>query len=535
MADDLRWLFELIDKVSVPAKKMHEELEAVKEQLTKTEGGLSSVRGPADEAGASFGRLGDVVKGVFGGELLAKGAEKLGDLALEAAKLGLEFVKSGIEAADFGDRSKIAFEALLGSAEKADQVLGQAKQFAFKAAQPFEETLQSYQQLLLAKVKPIDIPVILQGATDLQALSGGRASLSMLVEQFARVSSQGELAGRALTTLAASGLDVERLAHKLGHSDFLDLQRSLNTSPVSAGKGLHAIFETLAEQQGGQLGATTLKLADTVGGSIQRIKTGWATMLDSLNEAPAFEGFREHLGAIAQMFDVSTAQGQQFQRELDDLLSSGLNLVNMALDHKADIADFFSEGLEVAKAMLGVMKEAIDDFKWLHEHLATKQKSQSEKFPEAAKILADPTLLSSFGYHAHMGEDESRRLLTHLEEGGNLSQANRALKEMGIPALAEGGHVDGPTLALIGEGGEGETVIPDSKLTIPPATSSYSISGGGDGARSISIAPSVSVMVNLPEKHQEEDLQDFVQRLEEALPSFVQNPIEQLAVESGVS
>jgi hypothetical protein len=33
----------------------------------------------------------------------------------------------------------------------------------------------------------------------------------------------------------------------------------------------------------------------------------------------------------------------------------------------------------------------------------------------------------------------------------------------GIPAFAKGAHVKGPTLALIGEGGEGESVVPDSK------------------------------------------------------------------------
>ena len=35
----------------------------------------------------------------------------------------------------------------------------------------------------------------------------------------------------------------------------------------------------------------------------------------------------------------------------------------------------------------------------------------------------------------------------------------------GIPGLAEGGIVTGPTLAMIGEGGESEAVIPLSKLS----------------------------------------------------------------------
>jgi hypothetical protein len=44
-------------------------------------------------------------------------------------------------------------------------------------------------------------------------------------------------------------------------------------------------------------------------------------------------------------------------------------------------------------------------------------------------------------------------------------QHSRGYTSSGIPAFAEGGHVSGPTLALIGEGGEGESVIPDSKMS----------------------------------------------------------------------
>ena len=48
------------------------------------------------------------------------------------------------------------------------------------------------------------------------------------------------------------------------------------------------------------------------------------------------------------------------------------------------------------------------------------------------------------------------------------------LPAMGIPGLAEGGIVTGPTLALIGEGRESEAVIPLSKLP--------QIAGGAGGA-----------------------------------------------------
>lgn len=59
--------------------------------------------------------------------------------------------------------------------------------------------------------------------------------------------------------------------------------------------------------------------------------------------------------------------------------------------------------------------------------------------------------------------------------GSGIKAHMNAMAEGGIPALAEGGIVTGPTLALIGEGRESEAVIPLSKLNTM-------MQGGGNGA-----------------------------------------------------
>ena len=59
-----------------------------------------------------------------------------------------------------------------------------------------------------------------------------------------------------------------------------------------------------------------------------------------------------------------------------------------------------------------------------------------------------------------------------------------------MAAFAEGGYVTGPTQALIGEGGENEYVIPESKL--PQAMANY-----GSGKRGSSVIPdSANVSIN---------------------------------------
>jgi hypothetical protein len=49
-----------------------------------------------------------------------------------------------------------------------------------------------------------------------------------------------------------------------------------------------------------------------------------------------------------------------------------------------------------------------------------------------------------------------------IAPGGNFFSINGQVLS-GVPAFAMGAYVKGPTLALIGEGGEGESVVPDSK------------------------------------------------------------------------
>ena len=62
-----------------------------------------------------------------------------------------------------------------------------------------------------------------------------------------------------------------------------------------------------------------------------------------------------------------------------------------------------------------------------------------------------------------------------MAAGGAIKAHMAKMAEGGIPALAEGGIVTGPTLALIGEGRESEAVIPLSKLNTM-------MQGGGNGA-----------------------------------------------------
>jgi SLT domain-containing protein len=56
-----------------------------------------------------------------------------------------------------------------------------------------------------------------------------------------------------------------------------------------------------------------------------------------------------------------------------------------------------------------------------------------------------------------------------------------------VPAFAEGGVVDRPTLAMVGEGGEREFIIPESKMAATSAN--YLAATAGTGAANTRPAP----------------------------------------------
>jgi hypothetical protein len=62
--------------------------------------------------------------------------------------------------------------------------------------------------------------------------------------------------------------------------------------------------------------------------------------------------------------------------------------------------------------------------------------------------------------------------------------------KLSVPAFAEGGIVDRPTLALVGEGGEREFIIPESKMAA--ASANYL-----SGARGDSVIPSGNAQINV--------------------------------------
>jgi hypothetical protein len=327
----LKWIFELVDKVTAPARTMEKSVQQVDKALgaagKHADEAMKKVGHGADEASGSVKRMAESM------EHLKKAAETVGliyifEKATELAEALFDKMKEfGAElfgAADFERSSLITFKALTGSAEAAERIAAGAKAFAIEAGTPIKETMQAYRNLLMGTVAEKNIPILLQAATDLASIRGeGASGIAAYAQAFGDIQSSGVLNGRALAQFKGL-LDFGVLSKKITgvKGDFKSLQKALEETPLSAAKGLRAILETLAEQEGGKIGQVTKDIGQGWAGAIEKLRTRWDLFLGEFANSSAFQHVLELLDRVGNAFDQKTETGRRMTEVFERLFKA---------------------------------------------------------------------------------------------------------------------------------------------------------------------------------------------------------------------
>ncbi len=200
----------------------------------------------------------------------ASGASKRFALALGAVGVGVGILgKKMLDSAIDYEQTTIAFETMLGSAEKAQNLLGDLADFASRT--PFElKGIEGTAKSLLAFGISADelIPT-------LKSLGDVSAGLSVPIEQIAgaygKVKVQGKLTGMTLLQFTRSGIPlIQELADKFdvtkdkitdmtarGEIGFKDVEEAFQNMSNEGGK-----FANLMDKQSASLGGMISNLAD---------------------------------------------------------------------------------------------------------------------------------------------------------------------------------------------------------------------------------------------------------------------------------
>lgn len=364
MSSPLQWIFQLVDRISAPASAMAKSVDSY-EKAVKSAGASQEHFGASMSQHATHFAL--VTEGVnLAFDAVAKLTEKM-------AELGLEFGMEALKAADFERSTRIAFTALLGSSKAAEEAINGAKSFALEAGTPLKETIQAYKNLALAGVSTKNTPIIFQAATDIANIKGEGAGGALgYAQAFADIQSRGQLAGRALMQFKGV-LNFDVLAQKLGvaKGGFAALQKQLETTPVSAAKGIKAILETLAQAEGGKIGQVTKDIGQGWEGSVQKMRTAWDLLLGKLEDSAGFKNILVIINRVAAALDPTSESGKRLGEVFETLfaaVSSFLEPLNKPGGVEAfstKLADFASTAISVTAVVVGLAGDVISGWSQL--------------------------------------------------------------------------------------------------------------------------------------------------------------------------
>lgn len=469
-----------LDEAGKHASHARKEFELFESELGKMKAGALGINFNAIAEGGHFFTF-DLAEGA---KLAYEAIEKVVDKVIE---FGAEMIKSAAAAEDLNLAVKLDVGDKAG--EKVDQL-----------AESFAST-----RFNAKSIKEALLPILEESGTKNESLWDDLATAATDVATRRNTGIAG--AKQALVALNDIELNPQRLRGSLKELgikqlDFYqDLGNLLGISAkaaedqtkagrVKAQTLLSVALNQIAQREGGALGNATNQGAKTLGTSLERLDHLSENLFERLAGSPglkALQGFLDNFintmeGPIGQ--ELVAKVSDAFQTMFGDLSGpDGLAKVEAA-----------------AKSMADQIKSGIDDFRNAWPDIKTGATAVWDVIKEIAREVAK-VVEGWREIHGFYKDLKSGRVFKDIgdtirgDTGGIAGDAvndnspewkkRRALGQ--VPAMADGGVVDRPTLALIGEAGP-EAVIPLGSSRAAGSIGAVSgAAGGGRGSMSVQI------------------------------------------------
>jgi hypothetical protein len=444
--------------------------EESRRQANEAKKAATDAKKAADDAKKARDETGKAVSSVA--VAIGTGIERAAEKILE---VGRELFSSVLEVNRVATATKIAFEVMTGSAGQAEASFEEMKRVAYALGAPLEQVAASYKEMLSSGESVTNLQLITKAASDLSHTEGG--DIETWTKAFSEIRGKGELAGRSLASFVGA-VDFDVLARKLGLTThgYKELTKTLSEKPVSAQKGIQAILQTIAEGEGGSLETVSRKMRDTFSGTVATIKDQLLQLFEFDSEgSPILEfmhGVRDALdpdgplvlkikeGAAAFMEGLGLLTPGDGKSGMAGLIQSLKDGTILGDDFKTKMKEVGEDVRAVAEAIGIVAKGVIAVSKALasikgggYRDLEAAGAVRQATAEEMARAVPTTSLSPRERYGGVV------KAALHGVFGDSVGDATSS-----VPKMASGGRVTSPTLALIGEGGEPESVIPDSKL-----------------------------------------------------------------------
>jgi tape measure domain-containing protein len=375
----LKFVLELVDKVSGSAKRIESALERIERRMEKLE--RAAERGldrPAKSADSFLTKLTGINSGfslaskgidIFTGIASAafSAAAAVGQVAFEAGKFALQ-------AASFKEDTMAAFEVILGSKEAAEKQFQFGIDFAAKTPFGAKDFSDLQQTLLGAGFKVEDIPALASAIGDIAALKpGDSTALGRIVTQLGQMRSQGKVLLSDLKPIFEVGIIGAQdfygaIAEAMGKS-VEEVKKLQSEGKLSSDWGIFGILAAV-EKKVGTLGTVMERRSQTLSGLWSTLESRPLEMLMDLADSPAFADAKGFVKNLADAFDPKTAAGGKIKARLEQFTERAFGFVfgGLAKAGPDQIADFVTSAIDVIEEAWGVVEGIFRDIKtWIEE------------------------------------------------------------------------------------------------------------------------------------------------------------------------
>lgn len=247
----------------------------------------------SDKALRSFGKLSGSVGGT-----VAKGMATLGvAVGAAMAATAAAVTVTGFKFNNLSQQGQIAFETMLGSADKAKKFLGELQTFAAKTPFEYASLMQASQKMLAMGFKENDILPTLTAIGDAVAgLGGGQEKIDRVTIALGQMKAKGKASAEEMMQLTEAGIPAwEMLAQKIGVS-IPEAMKMVTKGSVDADTAIAAVVAGMNTKFGGMMA----KQATTFGGLWSTIMDTFSVMSGKVTQ-PLFEAMTRGFGWIVDV------------------------------------------------------------------------------------------------------------------------------------------------------------------------------------------------------------------------------------------
>jgi tape measure domain-containing protein len=485
----MRWIIELIDRMSGPARQAGASVQNIIIILDRNDRAVKRSTSTWAQLVSAWDHGINILS------RLASVATSVGSILWEGSKFALG-------ALAFKESTQESFRLMLGTREEADKLFSQAVEFG--ARTPFETkgVIDSFRQLMSSGFKKEEVPILFQALGDISAASGfDTQSISAITTQLAQVKALGHLTMQDLRIITSwsgqAGVGLQTLYKQLAetlHVPASALPKMQQAGTISADAFIYSFVKAVKERTAAkELGTIMETQSRTLIGLWSTIKSApsdfFFRMTKHVGEMHGVEQLKSAMENVITLLAAGSPEaerlGNLIERVFGDLLETvfgplngpeGLEGMRRTLDdvvtrlEKVDWKEIFAEAktfiMDTAEAVMYLAKGIGYVVTGLNEirHPGSYYERQS-KGTVRELTAAERNEIRVAG----MGEDTSSDLgpaeAVGMRAYVHSSMAKPKLDDdleavlARVPKMAEGGIVSRPTLAVIGEAGP-EAVVP---------------------------------------------------------------------------